>query len=39
MLGVLEIFDGIPTDIWWLYWGYLMGVLKIFVRFLDMFDR
>jgi len=36
-MGVLEIFDGCPGDIKWMYWGYLcvswrylMGVLEIF---------
>jgi len=29
-MGELEIFDGCPEDIWWVYWRYLMVVLKEF---------
>jgi len=31
LMGVLEIFDIPPADIWWVSWRYLMGVLEIFV--------
>jgi len=30
LMGVLEIFDGCPGDIWSVFWRYLMGVLEIF---------
>jgi len=30
LMGVLEIFDGYPEDIWWVSCIYLMGVLEIF---------
>jgi len=30
LIGVLEISDGCPADIWQEYWRYLFGVLEIF---------
>jgi len=30
MMGVLEIIDGCPGDIWSVCWRYLMGILEIF---------
>jgi len=32
-MGVLEIFDWSPVDIWWFCWRYLIGVLQIFDGF------
>jgi len=29
-MGVLEIFDDCPGDIWWVSWRYLMVILMIF---------
>jgi len=38
-MGVLEIFDGFPGDIWWKSWRYLIGVLCIFlIGVLEIFD-
>jgi len=37
-MGVLEIFGGCPGDIWWVSWGYSVGILKIFEGVLEIFD-
>jgi len=38
-MGVLEIFNLCPVDIWLVCWSYLVGALEIFVDFLEIFDR
>jgi len=38
-MGVKEIVDRCHGDIWWVAWRYLIGVLDIFIRALEKFER
>jgi len=32
-MGVLEIFDRCPGDLWWVSWNYFVGFLDIYDEF------